>query len=70
MARIDHIVSALDAESEALDAVVAELTPEQWAIPTPAQGWTVAHQIGHLLWTDRVSLLAVTDPDRFQAHLA
>lgn len=69
MTRIDHIVSALDAESEALDALVAGLTSAQWARPTPAPGWTVAHQIGHLLWTDRVSLLAITDPDRFQLHL-
>ncbi len=22
-------------------------------IRTPAPGWTIAHQIGHLLWTDR-----------------
>ena len=70
MARIDQIVSALDAESEALDAVVTALPPEQWATATPSEGWTVAHQIGHLLWTDRVSLLAVTDPDGFAALLA
>ena len=29
------------------------LTVEQWALATPAPGWTIAHQIGHLLWTDK-----------------
>ncbi len=70
MARIDPIVSALDAESEALDTVVAVLSPQQWTTATPATGWTVAHQIGHLLWTDRVSLLAIGDPAGFQTELA
>ena len=39
----------------------ADLPAERWATPTPAPGWTIAHQIAHLLWTDRVSLLSVTD---------
>ncbi|PRC61737.1 wyosine base formation domain-containing protein, partial [Mycobacterium sp. ITM-2017-0098] len=38
-----------------LDALVADLAPDQWALETPAPGWTVAHQIAHLLWTDRVA---------------
>ncbi|MFT3661231.1 MAG: TIGR03084 family metal-binding protein [Gordonia sp. (in: high G+C Gram-positive bacteria)] len=65
MALVDELVSALDAESESLDALVAPLTPEQWATPTPAVGWTIAHQIGHLLWTDRTSFVAVTDAQGF-----
>ncbi|GAC56521.1 hypothetical protein GOHSU_08_00490 [Gordonia hirsuta DSM 44140 = NBRC 16056] len=69
MALIDTVVTALDAESESLDELVAGLNPEQWATPTPAAGWTIAHQIGHLLWTDRVSLVAITDPDEFTAQL-
>ncbi|MFJ3304580.1 TIGR03084 family metal-binding protein [Streptomyces sp. NPDC086549] len=52
-------------ESEELDRLVAELSPEQWALATPAPGWTVAHQIAHLTWTDRSALLAVTDVDAF-----
>lgn len=69
MALIDDLVSALDAESESLDALVAPLTPEGWATPTPSAGWTIAHQIGHLLWTDRASLLAITDADAFAAQV-
>ncbi|BBY81116.1 TIGR03084 family protein [Mycolicibacterium pulveris] len=63
------IVADLRAESDELDALVADLTPEQWATATPAPGWTVAHQIAHLLWTDRLALTAVTDEDGFAAVL-
>ncbi|MER6009977.1 TIGR03084 family metal-binding protein [Streptomyces bluensis] len=55
----------LERESEELDALVGELCEEQWALATPAVGWTIAHQIAHLAWTDRSALLAVTDPDAF-----
>ena len=44
---------------------MAPLADERWAAPTPAAGWTIAHQIGHLLWTDRVALVAVTDEAAF-----
>jgi uncharacterized protein (TIGR03084 family) len=63
------IVADLRAESDELDALVAGLPAQRWAGPTPAPGWTVAHQIGHLLWTDRVALTAVTDETRFALEL-
>ncbi|MER6997560.1 TIGR03084 family metal-binding protein [Streptomyces sp. NPDC000410] len=59
----------LRAESEELDALVAESSDERWAAPTPAAGWTVAHQIAHLAWTDEVALLAVTDAATFAGHV-
>ncbi|GGS29007.1 TIGR03084 family metal-binding protein [Streptomyces griseoviridis] len=61
------VIDDLREESEELDALVGRLRPEQWALPTPAPGWTVAHQIAHLTWTDRGALVAVTDPDGFRA---
>jgi uncharacterized protein (TIGR03084 family) len=64
------IVEDLRAESDALDALVAPLEPQRWADPTPAAGWTIAHQIAHLLWTDRVALIAVTDEPAFADVLA
>ena len=59
------IVADLRAESDELDAMVAPLPAERWGDATPAPGWTIAHQIGHLLWTDRVALTAVTDEAGF-----
>src|SRR5699024_3534184 len=45
--------------------MVALLEPAQWRWDTPAVGWTVAHQIAHLAWTDQMSLLAVRRPREF-----
>ncbi|MET8767078.1 TIGR03084 family metal-binding protein [Streptomyces sp. NPDC004658] len=67
MADPTPVIDDLRAESDELDELVAELSPRQWALPTPAPGWTVAHQVAHLAWTDRSALLAVTDTGAFQA---
>src|SRR5262245_24211583 len=69
MSTFDLVLADLDAESADLDGLVAGLDDAGWAAPTPAEGWTVAHQIAHLAWTDRAALLAVTDPDGFALHL-
>ena len=42
------------AESGVLDALVARLPDGAWSRPTPAPGWSIAHQIAHLAWTDAV----------------
>ena len=70
MSTAGPMVADLRAESDDLDAIVADLPVERWAEPTPAPGWTIAHQIAHLLWTDRVALAAVTDEAGFAAILA
>lgn len=70
MTVVDGLVDDLAAESDALDDLVGPLAPERWAAPTPAAGWTIAHQIGHLLWTDRLSLTSIVDEAGFQGLLA
>ncbi|MGW0464514.1 TIGR03084 family metal-binding protein [Streptomyces sp. NPDC003027] len=62
------VLDDLRSESEEVDRLVRRLSDERWAAPTPAAGWTVAHQIAHLAWTDRAALLAVTDPGAFAAE--
>ncbi|MFJ9520740.1 TIGR03084 family metal-binding protein [Kitasatospora sp. NPDC101801] len=62
------VLTDLRAESAELDALVAGLDPAGFATPTPAEGWTIAHQIAHLAWTDQWSLLACRDGDRFTAE--
>ena len=64
------VLDDLVAESDELDALVAGLSDAEWKVATPAEGWTVAHQVAHLAWTDRVALTAVTDPEVFAAHVA
>src|ERR1700742_834123 len=69
MAAVQQIVADLRAESDELDALVAPLAEDRWAAPTPAEGWTIAHQIGHLLWTDRGSLTSIIDEAAFAGLL-
>ncbi|MFC8846440.1 MULTISPECIES: TIGR03084 family metal-binding protein [unclassified Micromonospora] len=69
MVDLTDLHTDLTDESGQLDALVAALPPGDWARPTPAPGWTVAHQIAHLAWTDHVALLAATDPGAFLASV-
>jgi uncharacterized protein (TIGR03084 family) len=63
------VVADLEAESEQLDSWVDALDAEDWGLVTTPEGWTVAHQIGHLAWTDEASLTAIHDPDAFAEGL-
>ncbi|WP_330240098.1 TIGR03084 family metal-binding protein [Streptomyces sp. NBC_00525] len=65
MSDVAAVLDDLRRESEELDLLVAGLSVSQWAGETPAQGWTIAHQVAHLSWTDGVALKAVTDPAGF-----
>lgn len=56
----------LRAEGDALYTLVAELDDEQWSLPTPAPGWTIADQIAHLASTDELAIMAARDPDAFR----
>ncbi|CAL9448526.1 TIGR03084 family metal-binding protein [Streptomyces sp. enrichment culture] len=68
---MDHpVLDDLRDESEELDRIVAGAESGDWGRPTPAAGWSVAHQVAHLAWTDEVALMAVTDPGGFASHVA
>jgi uncharacterized protein (TIGR03084 family) len=69
VADLTELLTDLTAECDELDALVAALPESDWRRETPAAGWTIAHQIAHLAWTDDVALLAATDPRAFQAEL-
>ncbi len=63
---IVEAVGILAEASELLDGEVDRLEASDWLRQTPAVGWTVADQVGHLTWTDEISLQAITDPVAFQ----
>ncbi|MGC4961827.1 TIGR03084 family metal-binding protein [Gordonia sp. DT218] len=69
MSMVEGLVADLTAQSAELDTLVAALDDSGWALPTPAAKWSVAHQIAHLSWTDRVAAMAAADPDAFGAVL-
>ncbi|NBE81209.1 TIGR03084 family metal-binding protein [Micromonospora rubida] len=66
---LTDLLTDLTDESGELDALVGPLPSGDWARPTPAPGWTIAHQVAHLAWTDHVALLAATDPGAFFASV-
>lgn len=65
--RFAALLDDLAAEHLALDTVVTELSPEEWDLQTPAVGWTVRDQIGHLHFFDEQAALAVNDLQAFAA---
>ena len=70
MADVVALLADLAAESDVLDALVRDLADAEWRTETPAPGWTVAHQIAHLGWTDELAILAATDADAFTGAVA
>jgi uncharacterized protein (TIGR03084 family) len=70
VAELAPLLADLRAEGDALDGVVADLEETAWLGPTPAEGWTIAHQIAHLAWTDEQARLAATDPQAFTRAVA
>lgn len=65
MADLEALLGDFAAECADLESLVAPLAPAEWARHTPAEGWTITHQIGHLAWTDEVATLAAADAARF-----
>jgi len=59
----------LSEEYEALDAIVAPLSNEQWNLVNPFVGWSIKREIAHIAYIDGTARLAVTDPQAFAEHL-
>ncbi len=64
------LAADLAAESAVTRALVAGLDEAGWRTPTPAAGWDIADQIGHLAYFDEAAVRAAVDPDAFRAELA
>ncbi|WP_369640618.1 maleylpyruvate isomerase N-terminal domain-containing protein, partial [Nocardia sp. JMUB6875] len=63
----DLALSDLVAEGDELDALVS--AESDWTKPTPAPGWTIAHQIAHLAIADANVVTAIRTPDAFEIVL-
>jgi uncharacterized protein (TIGR03084 family) len=66
---LDQVLTDLEHEGAALEAMVEPLDEAGWRTPTPAKGWDVATQIAHLAWTDEVAVAAATDKERWDAFV-
>ena len=62
---LPELLADLAAEQADLDALVAPLPAASWDAATPADGWTVRDQVGHLAHFDDMGRLAVEEPERF-----
>ncbi len=67
MTLLDDLLADLDAETTRLQRVVDDAGDDGWTAVTPAEGWTVATQVAHLVWTDEVAVVAATDTERWDA---
>jgi uncharacterized protein (TIGR03084 family) len=64
------ICADLRAEVADLRRPLSGLDVEAWDLPTPAEGWSVRDQIGHLAYYDEKALFALRDPEAFTAEVA
>jgi uncharacterized protein (TIGR03084 family) len=66
---LEALCRDLEAEQHALDAVLVGLSDPDWDLATPAEGWTIRDQVGHLAFSEDMAALAVEDPDTFKADM-
>ena len=69
MVDLQQIRDDLAREHSDLDEIVAPLDEMGWATPTPAEGWDVRDQIGHLAFFDEQATFAVSDSEAFKRSL-
>lgn len=66
----EELLADLREEGEELDRMVSDTPASAWELPTPADGWTIGHQIAHLTATDEDLLLAIHEPEEFSRRAA
>lgn len=66
---LNMLLDDLAAEHAELDSMVAHLSADGWTTATPAEGWDVRDQIGHLAFFDDEATLALSNPEGFQEKL-
>lgn len=65
-----EIIGDLSAEQMSLDSIVARIDAASWYEQTPAVGWNISDQIGHLTFFDERATMAITDAAVFASELA
>lgn len=66
--QIKEICRDLAAEYNALDAIISELTEQQWEKVTPFYEWTIQDEITHIAYFDERAGLSADNPDAFVHH--
>jgi uncharacterized protein (TIGR03084 family) len=66
---MEAICRDLNAEHEALEAVLEKLDEPQWQTMTPSPGWNIKDQVRHLAYFDERAALSATNTSKFNRHL-
>jgi uncharacterized protein (TIGR03084 family) len=69
-ADLGALIEDLAAETAALCVILDSLADDDWQLPTPAPGWTIADQVSHLAYFDEIAVISATDHEAFAARLA
>jgi uncharacterized protein (TIGR03084 family) len=67
---LQDVFADLTTERDLVDGMVADLEPDQWALETPAKGWTIADQIAHVSFIFTLAGTAASDAETFKALTA
>nr|WP_158884203.1 TIGR03084 family metal-binding protein [Amycolatopsis anabasis] len=63
---LQDTIANLTADAEEFDAMVTGLDEASWSLPTPAPGWTIRDQVGHVAFIFRIAGMAAADPEAFR----
>ncbi len=66
---LDALAAHLADETAALLSAIGEAGARGWSIATPAAGWTVADQVGHLAYFDEAATASLAGRERFAPYL-
>ena len=69
MSSLPETVADLTAEGDDLEKLIASLSAAEWSLPTPAPGWTIAHQVAHLSFIFHLAATAASDHEAFQVMM-
>jgi uncharacterized protein (TIGR03084 family) len=66
---LHRLLDDLAAETASLAGLLVGLPAPRWLTATPAPGWTIADQVGHLAHFDEAAVSAATEPEAFRRDL-
>lgn len=62
------LLADLRVESDFVIERLTALAEDHWALPTPAQGWSIHDQVSHMAFFDDSTILALSDARQFRSH--
>lgn len=64
-----HPYNGIRAEADAVSDLLSDIGGYDWSQPTPADGWSIKHQVAHLVNVYGLAAMACAQPDHFRAFV-